>query len=123
MFRLLRHEVRRRSGGQPSAAEELHRQVQPAITDPWLGELRPHGADALIADIDIDTSVRRARINGQTDAEVLITTPPCCDPRGQHPRSAGRQSINVGLGRLLATNAPLAKRSRHEAWPAFRCEI
>src|SRR5664280_1851799 len=54
---------------------------------------------------------------------MIEQLPPCCDPRGQHPRSAGRQSINVGLGRLLATNAPLAKRSRHEAWPAFRCEI
>src|SRR5674536_237503 len=54
---------------------------------------------------------------------MIEQLPPCWDPRGQHPRSAGRQSINIGLGRLLATNAPLAKRSRHEAWPAFRCEI
>src|SRR5664279_292309 len=48
---------------------------------------------------------------------MIEQLPPCCGPRGQHPRSAGRQSINVGLGWLLA------KRSRHEAWPAFRCEI
>jgi len=39
----------------------------------WLGTVRPHGEDRLLASIEIDPAVRPARMHGQTDAEVLIT--------------------------------------------------
>lgn len=39
---------------------------------PWLGRVRRHGDDQLIAHIDIPPAIRPARINGDTDAEVLI---------------------------------------------------
>lgn len=38
----------------------------------WLGEVRRYGEDQLLATIDIDPAVRPARLNGETDAEVLI---------------------------------------------------
>lgn len=42
----------------------------------WLGEMCRYGEDELLATIDIDPAVRPARLNGQTDAEVLITAVP-----------------------------------------------
>ena len=43
---------------------------------PWLGEVRRYGEDQLLAAIDIDPAVRPARLNGETDAEVLIAVAP-----------------------------------------------
>lgn len=42
----------------------------------WLGEVRRYGEDQLLAAIDIDPAVRPARLNGGTDAEVLIAAAP-----------------------------------------------
>jgi hypothetical protein len=44
-----------------------------ALQHPWLGVMWPHGADQLLAQIEIDPVIRPARANGETDAEVLIT--------------------------------------------------
>ncbi|MFD0973537.1 hypothetical protein [Plantactinospora endophytica] len=45
----------------------------------WLGEVRRYDENQLLATIDIDPAVRPARLNGQTDAEVLIAAGPALD--------------------------------------------
>ncbi|MBF9132122.1 hypothetical protein I0C86_24680 [Plantactinospora sp. S1510] len=42
----------------------------------WLGEVRRYGENQLLATINIDPAVRPARLNGETDAEVLIEVAP-----------------------------------------------
>lgn len=46
------------------------------VQHPWLGTVRRHGEGRMLASIEIDPAVRPARMNGQTDAEVLITVEP-----------------------------------------------
>jgi hypothetical protein len=46
------------------------------VQHPWLGTVRRHGEDQMLASIEIDPAIRPARMNGQTDAEVLITAEP-----------------------------------------------
>ena len=46
------------------------------VQHPWLGTVRHHGEGRMLASIEIDPAVRPARMNGQTDAEVLITVEP-----------------------------------------------
>jgi hypothetical protein len=43
------------------------------VQHPWLGTVRRYGEDQVIASIEIDPAIRPARMNGETDAEVLIT--------------------------------------------------
>jgi hypothetical protein len=46
--------------------------VVETVEHPWLGTLRRYGDDQLLGHIEIDPGIRPARLNGQTDAEVLI---------------------------------------------------
>jgi hypothetical protein len=50
--------------------------VEVAARHSWLGEVRRYGEDQLLATIDIDPAIRPARLNGETDAEVLIAAAP-----------------------------------------------
>jgi hypothetical protein len=44
----------------------------PLLHHDWLGPLFRYGEDALIGELSIDAAVRPPRMNGQTDAEVLL---------------------------------------------------
>jgi hypothetical protein len=50
--------------------------VEAVARHSWLGEVRRYGEDQLLATINIDPAVRPARLNGETDAEVLIAVAP-----------------------------------------------
>lgn len=50
--------------------------VEVVARHPWLGVVRWFGSGELLARIEIDPSVRSARANGRTDAEVLIAADP-----------------------------------------------
>jgi hypothetical protein len=52
------------------------RVVEVVARHSWLGEVRRYGEDQLLATIDIDPAIRPARLNGETDAEVLIAAAP-----------------------------------------------
>ena len=65
---------------QATPAAAAFRERQPAgpggtedsLEHPWLGTIRRHGHGQLIARIEIAPTIRPARNNGETDAEVLI---------------------------------------------------
>lgn len=44
----------------------------PAVVHPWLGELYRLGEQELLGSINIDPAVRRPRVNGSRDAEILL---------------------------------------------------
>ncbi|UXX91418.1 hypothetical protein N7U49_01850 [Streptomyces sp. AD2-2] len=46
------------------------------VKHPWLGTVRRHGEGQMLALLQVDPAVRPARMNGQTDVEVLITVEP-----------------------------------------------
>jgi hypothetical protein len=52
------------------------RVVEVVARHSWLGEVHRYRADQLLATIDIDPAIRPARLNGKTDAEVLIAIAP-----------------------------------------------
>jgi hypothetical protein len=47
--------------------------VMERVEHPWLGSLRRYGEDQLLGSIEVDPAIRPARLNGERDAEVLIT--------------------------------------------------
>jgi hypothetical protein len=75
---------------QDTPAARAFRAQQPAgpgtthasFEHPWLGSVRRHGDDQLIAHINVPPAIRPARANGDTDAEVLIEgASAAADPR------------------------------------------
>lgn len=72
----------------------------PVVHDAWLGPLWRHGDHELIGSISIDPTVRPARHNGATDAEVLLDI----GPTTPEPELSARVSLAAARIRAALAN-------------------
>lgn len=68
------------------------------VLHPELGLLLPYDQDQLLGSIDVPSAIRAARLNGQTDAEILIKIDPCRDLADLVADAAAR--VRAGLADL-----------------------
>lgn len=68
------------------------------VLHPEFGLLRPYDQDQLLGHLDVPSAIRSARLNGQTDAEILLKIDPCRDFADLIADAAAR--VRVGLADL-----------------------
>jgi hypothetical protein len=84
--------------------------MAPSFEHHWLGNVRPHGDDQLIARIDIPADIRAAAHNGDASAEVLIEgATAAADPLALASNAASR--VQAALANLNAVKAYAAEHA------------